>query len=350
MNGGGHDMRVTIKDVAKLANVAPSTVSRVIADSPRISERTKVKVREAMEQLGYHPNLNARSLANKSTQALGIVMPSATGKVLQNPFFPEVIRGISAKAYEEEYALYLTTGQTEEEIFEDVVKMVQGNRVDGIVLLYSRVDDQIMHYLYEKQFPFVVIGKPYKYTDEIHHVDNDNVKAALEVTDYLISLGHERIGFIAGTLDLVVTIDRLQGYERAMRLANLPYRNEYTIFQEFVQESGKNAVKKYLSLKEFPTALIVTDDIMALGVLAALHEMGIRVPQDVSVISFNNLMIADYTQPALSSVEVNIFDLGYEAANCLLQAIHHPQIAAKQITVNHEMILRQSCAPLQKND
>lgn len=145
-------MNVTIKDVAKRANVAPSTVSRVIADSPRISEKTKRKVRQAMKELGYHPNFIARSLASQATQVIGIVMPSAAELALQNPFFPEVIRGISKAAHEKKYALQMSTGEEEDEIYEEVIDMLQGRRVDGVILLYSRIDDKLMKYLQKINF------------------------------------------------------------------------------------------------------------------------------------------------------------------------------------------------------
>lgn len=153
-------MGVTIKDVAKKAGVAPSTVSRVIADNPRISLETKKRVRKAMKDLGYHPNFNARNLAVRSSQAIGVIMPSSADKALQNPFFPEVLRGIGAYAHKTEYSLYVSTGGNEEEVFEEVKRMVNGNRVDGIILLYSRIADPVQQFLIEKGFPFVIVGKP----------------------------------------------------------------------------------------------------------------------------------------------------------------------------------------------
>lgn len=339
-------MAVTIKDVAKLANVAPSTVSRVIANNPRISEKTKRRVREAMEELGYHPNYNARSLANRSTQTLGIVMPSSADKVFQNPFFPEVLRGISTKAHENEYTLYMSTGSKEVEILDGVKGMVHGRRVDGIVLLYSRIDDSIMKFLKEEQFPFTVIGKPFKYPDEVTHVDNDNFRAAKDVTQHLISKGHERIAFVGGNLDLVVTVDRLSGYEKALREADIPYRDDYIVHVEFLKEGGHEAVMELCSLNEPPTALVVADDLMALGIMSKLDEIGLSVPDDISIISFNNVMLAEYASPPLTSVDINIFQLGYQAVNCLLEKIEDPESSNKRVCVSHELVERWSVKTL----
>jgi DNA-binding LacI/PurR family transcriptional regulator len=341
-------MAVTIKDVAKLAEVAPSTVSRVIANSPRISEKTKKKVKEAMDYLGYHPNFNARSLANRSTQAIGLVMPSSADKAFQNPFFPEVIRGISTMAHEKEYALYMSTGNTEDEIFEGVIRMVQGRRVDGIVMLYSRVDDRIMNYLQEQDFPFTVIGKPFKKAEKITYIDNNNYKAAKEMTEYLIALGHERIGFVGGNLNLVVTIDRLQGYEKAVRNAGLPYRDDYIVHEEFLKEGGQEAVKELLALEKPPSALLVMDDLMSFGVLSTLNELGISVPADISLLSFNNVLLSELSSPSLTSVDINIFQLGYEGAKGLLECIQFPENPAKRVDVPYKLVVRQSCKELHK--
>lgn len=338
-------MAITIKDVAKLSNVAPSTVSRVIANNPRISEQTKKRVRAAMDELGYHPNFNARSLANQSTQAIGVVMPSSGDKVFQNPFFPEIVRGISTKSHENQYALYMTTGNTEEEILDGVIAMVQGGRVDGIVLLYSRVDDEIINYLQGRDLPFVVIGKPFRDADEITHIDNDNFKAAKEATEHLIKQNHERIGFVGGNLNLVVTIDRLLGYEKAIRNAKLPYRDDYIVHEEFLKEGGRDAINELMSLDDPPTGLVVVDDLMALGILNSLNDMGMTVPDDISIVSFNNVLLAEVSTPSLTSVSIDIFGLGYHAADCLIIKIKKPETAPKRVTIPFQLVERNSCQP-----
>ncbi|MFJ5714354.1 LacI family DNA-binding transcriptional regulator [Neobacillus sp. NPDC093127] len=337
-------MNVTIKDVASLANVAPSTVSRVIADSPRISEATKEKVKQAMEQLGYHPNLNARNLASQSTQALGLVMPSSKDVGFQNPFFPTVLQGISEGAQEKNYALHMTTGKSEEEILHAVVQMVQGKRVDGVVLLYSKVEDQVISYLKKRNFPFVLIGKPFTDIEEITHVDNDNVRAMKDATNYLIGLGHKQIGFIGGSLELIVTADRLNGYKKALAEAAIETRGEYIIHQEFLREGGQEAVRELMQLENPPTALVVADDFMALGVLNTLDELGISVPDDISIVGFNNVLLAEMAKPPLTSVDINIFELGYQASKNLIQKIENNNEPTKRLIISHRLVERLSCS------
>jgi len=341
-------MAVTIKDVAKRANVAPSTVSRVISNSSRISEKTKERVREAMKELGYHPNFNARSLANKSTSTLGIVMPSSAKVAFQNPFFPEVLRGISMKAYQEGYGLYLSTGQTEEEILEEVKHMVYGGRVDGILLLYSKVNDQVMPFLLEQEFPFVLIGRPHNVNeDRVTYVNNDNFKAAKTVTEYLLLLGHERIGFIGGNLDYVVTIDHMKGYGQALKNANIPILEEYMVYNEEVKEGGQDAVIELLSNGQRPTALVVADDIMTFGVLRMLADMDVKVPDDISIVSFNNVMISELSSPPMTTVDIHIYDLGFNATDCLISKIGSPMFEERKVIIPHRLIKRQTCRKLE---
>ncbi|MFA9558886.1 LacI family DNA-binding transcriptional regulator [Evansella sp. AB-rgal1] len=341
-------MGVTIKDVAKEANVAPSTVSRVIADHPSISIETKQRVREIMKRLGYHPNFQARSLSSKSAQTIGIVMPDSTDRVFQNPFFPEVIRGIGSVAHGREYGLFISTGETEEEIFEGVQRMVYGRRVDGFVLLYSRVQDKVTNFLRKQGFPFVIVGKPNFHMDEISHVDNDNVKAARDATNYLIQNGHERISFIGGSRELLVTVDRLEGYRQALEEANIPFQEEYIITEKALKEGGEEAAAELAKLPKKPTATIVTDDLMSFGLMNALYGSHIKVPEDLSIISFNNVLLAEMSHPPLTSVDVQVFQLGYQAGKCLIEKIKEPNEPNKRIIVPHNIVERKSIITIEK--
>ncbi|UOE95379.1 LacI family DNA-binding transcriptional regulator [Alkalihalobacillus sp. LMS39] len=343
-------MAITIKDVAKRANVAPSTVSRVIANSSRISEKTKERVREAMQELGYHPNFNARSLANKSTSTLGIVMPNSAKIAFQNPFFPEVIRGITAKAHQENYGLYLSTGQTEDEILDEVMEMVHSRRVDGIMLLYSRVDDKVMPFLIEQNFPFTLIGRPYHNNESaVTFVNNDNFKAAKMVTEYLILLGHEKIAFVGGNLDYVVTLDHMEGYKQALKNANIPLTTDYVVHHDEVEEGGQDAIIELMSLEQRPTAIVVVDDIMSFGVLRMLNDMGVNVPDDLSLVSFNNVMISELSSPPMTTVDIHIYDLGYRATDLLIDKIKHPEQEAKKLIIPHKLVKRQTCKKYTKS-
>ncbi len=335
-------MGVTIKDVAKAAGVAPSTVSRVIADHPRISLATKKRVKKAMKEMGYHPNANARSLANRSSQSIGVVMPAGADNALQNPFFPEVLRGISNIAHSMDYSLLLNTGQTDEEILEGVKRMVHSNRTDGIILLYSQLDDPVVNFLLEQNFPFVIVGKPSDRIDEITHVDNDNVRGGKEITEHLIQQGHERIAFIGGSRDLVVTVDRMKGYQLALEEAGLPFLDEYRIHTEFLESGGQQAVNELFALENPPTGLVVTDDLMSIGVVSMLEKCGKYVPEDISLVSFNNVYLSEITRPPLTTVDIHIYELGQQAAKCLIEKVKDKSEPAKRIIVPYTIQYRSS--------
>lgn len=335
-------MSVTIKDVAKRANVSPSTVSRVISDSPRISEETKRHVRRVMEEMGYHLNYNARVLAQQKTRTIGIVMKESSSGSLHDPFFPEVLRGISSYCNKEDYSITLTTGESEDEIHNDVVKMVRGKCVDGLIVTYSKKGDKVIPYLIESKIPFVLVGSPSERAEHIIYVDNDNVKAAENATDYLIDLGHEQIGFIGGNLDYVVSASRLKGYQDAMRKNGLTLSDDY-IFHIKDHEEITDTVIKMMELEHPPTGIVVTDDLVALKVLQVCRNKGIKVPDELSIISFNNAMIAQVSSPALTSVDTQVFQLGYEAAKCLVDEINDPSEYKKSVIIPTVIEKRESC-------
>lgn len=340
-------MSVTIKDVAERANVAPSTVSRVISDSPHISEKTKRRVRKIMDDMGYHLNYNARNLAIKSTKTIGIVMKNSNEESMHDTFFPEVIRGISIVCSKYDFSMSLTVGETEEEIFNDTVKMVRGKRVDGMIVLYSKKDDKVVPYLMEENIPFVVIGKPLIKTSEIMYVDNDNVQAAKDATQYLIDRGHKRIAFIGADLQFEVAEARLNGFTQAILENNLSLSDHYLKNIQNDLEYGRSIIEELISLQTPPTALVLTNDLNALLVLSILAEKGVRVPDEMSVISFNDSKIAKLTNPPLTSVDIQIFQLGTEAANSVIQLINNPQMVKRGMIIPTIIKERETCKKIE---
>lgn len=334
-------MSITIKDVAKLAGVSPSTVSRVISNHPRISQETSRKVRAIMDELGYHPNMMAKSLVSKTTMTLGILLPRPAEELFANLFFGEVIRGILTQANRAGYDILMSTGATVPEELEAISKLVHGRRIDGVILLASRRQDPVIEFLIEQQFPFVLIGRSEDYPD-ILSIDNNNVQASYDSTLHLITQGHERIGFVSGPSNLIVSQDRLQGFRKAMGQSGQEVKPEWIVEGDFLQESGYRAMSFFMSLPERPTALVVVDDIMAFGVLRGLSELGYRVPEDLSITSFNNIPLSEMANPPLTTIDIGIYHLGYTASQTLLRAIREEPIPQSRMIIPHRLVIRES--------
>lgn len=330
-------MQVTIKDVAKLANVSPSTVSRVIAQNPKISDETKNKVYEAMKELNYHPNAIARSLANKSTKTLGIILPNTAEDLFVNPFFIQTMRGISIYAQKKGYYIMFTYSENEDKEVDFIEKYIYSKWVDGIILLTTRQNDKCISYLKKVNHPFVVIGRP-EDTSDVLWVNNDNFKAMYDVVSYLTNKGHKEIAFIGGSHTFNVTKDRLAGYLRALQIRGLPVDDNLIRGVGFSEVSGYEAMKKILEYK-VPDAVVTTDDLIAFGVLKAINEMELK---KIAVVGFNNTPLAEYQSPSLSSVDINPESLGYHATQLLIDKLENNINNKKHYLVETKFIERES--------
>ena len=326
-------MPVTIKDVAKAAGVSPSTVTRVIQNKSTISDETKKRVRKAMKELNYHPNLNARSLVSSYTQVIGLVLPDDSDVFYQNPFFPSVLRGIAQVASENHYAIQIATGKDEKERLNAISQMVYGKRVDGLIFLYAQENDPLVKLVTEEQFPFLILGK--SLSPFIPLVDNDNIQAGFDAAEYFIKKGCSRIAFIGGTKKLYVTQDRLTGYEQALQEHKLPLDSQRTFFaDEFLEEKGYKFSKQLFEYDPKTDAVITTDSLLAEGVCNYLNEHQLNVP----VLSFDSvnprLNLAAY-------VNINSLALGRTSFETILQIINdfkeNRQICYRQV-IAHEII------------
>ena len=326
-------MPVTIKDVAKAAGVSPSTVTRVIQNKSTISDETKKRVRKAMKELNYHPNLNARSLVSSYTQVIGLVLPDDSDVFYQNPFFPSVLRGIAQVASENHYAIQIATGKDEKERLNAISQMVYGKRVDGLIFLYAQENDPLVQLVVDEQFPFLILGK--SLSPFIPLVDNDNIQAGFDATEYFIKKGCNRIAFIGGAKKLYVTQDRLTGYEQALQEHKLPLDSQRTFFaDEFLEEKGYKFSKRLFKHDPQTDAIITTDSLLAEGVCDYLNEHNLNIP----VLSF------DSVKPRLNLaayIDINSLVLGRTSFETILQIIsdtkENRQICYRQL-IAHKIV------------
>jgi LacI family transcriptional regulator len=310
--------QVTIKDIARELGISPSTVSRALKDHPDISAETKKAVNELADKLNYQPNIVALSLRQKKTNTIGVVIPE-----IVNTFFSTVISGIEDVAYEAGYNVILA--QSNESYQREVtdMKALFNSRVDGMLLSLSRETTNFDHIesIISKGVPIVLYDRFYS-NPNLSKVIVDDYVGAKEAVLHLIEQGCKRIAHLEGAPNLIISKDRLRGYQDALSQANLEIRENYTIVcpsNSF--EEGQRAAQKLLSLPHPPDAIFASNDPMAMGAILAIKEKGLSIPDDVAVVGFSNYFFAQITDPSLTSVDQPGFEMGQEAARLLIRQI-----------------------------
>ncbi len=326
-------MRVTIKEVAKLAGVSPSTVSRVLTDHPKISQATKDRVWKAMKELDYHPNVTARKLATNATKTIGLVLPNDVKLLAENPFFIQVLTGVTTYAQSKGYYIMLTNAETREGEVDALNHLFRSNLIDGVIMTVVREEDPCITFLRENKHPYVVIGKPND-TDSTLWVDNDNFQAMYEMVNYLIKKGNQKIAFIGGSSELTVTKNRRSGYEMALTNRGIHLDESMVKGVKFSEAGGYEATKELLAESDVD-AIATTDDLIAVGALKALKDLG---REGITVTGFNNTPIGNYQTPPLLTVEINAVELGHYSAKLLIDKLSNLDSAMNSYIVDTKLI------------
>ena len=353
-------MSVTVRDVAKAAGVSASTVSRTITNQATISEATKKKVRKAMMELGYVPPKQKQTVSSgtfhdtrisggaavpqgAAFRRIGIVLPPVQSKMQENSFFLEVIKGISSCCNQRSCSVYLVNGSSPEELRYAVRSLFSENAPDGMILLYSHKNDPVTEDLISSGVPFILVGKPASEEGDQSFIDNDNIAAAREAAAYLAGLGHTKIGFLSNRSEEQFNADRKAGYLLALAEHALPIRPEWILESDGTKERTEELLGQFLSLPELPSALLAVDDLLAVLTMRQVLAKGLRIPEDLSIVSFNDSLLSRITLPALTSVDVQAERLGVEAAAQLLMRLDHPDLPANKVIVPHRLVIRESC-------
>jgi len=334
---------VTIKDVAKKADVSPSTVSRVLSDSSAISKKTKKKVRKVMEEIGYTPNLSARYLATKQTKTILLVLKTASVEMRQNPFFTDVLISVSEVCKNKGYSTIMTTSIDEHALFTEVKNYIDSRIIDGIILLYSK-QDKVTQYIKEKSFPFIVVGKSLNDNYPVMYVDNDNVLASEQITQYMIGLGHKSLLFISEQGDYEVSKDRVRGFKKTCEVYDINYG---------VVEGTLDRVtaKKIIDTNDISSysGIITSDSMMNLVILSVLYDKDISVPNDIQTATFNDSFLSETACP--SQTVVNIFpeSLGKMAATNLIELLEDKNYPLYNVVIPTKIIERNSTKIIGEN-
>ena len=335
-------MTVTVKDVAKKAGVATSTVSRVINDHPSISDATKKRVMKVMEELGYVPNIAAQNLGKRKSNAIGVILPPLDSKErMGNPFFLEIIEAINEEALTHNLTTAVATATNYEKLLDNVKKMHSQRQVDGFVLVYSDKDDPVIDYLCDKNIPFSLIGQPYRQEESIVYVDNDNQLLGKHATEFLIDNGHQEILFITNTVHENVFFERYFGYQKAMMMHDLPQYQSLNL----IAPADYEAFGEMLAKKKF-TAAVVIDDMFAVRVIQLVQMYGYNVPDDFSVVSFNNSIIATMVHPYLTSMDISVQELGRLGLRQLVKSLGDEEASSLRMVIPHKLIRRETVIDL----
>jgi LacI family transcriptional regulator len=316
---------VTIRDVARAASVSVATVSRVLNDSGPVRQDTQRRIRTVVARLHYSPHGAARSLITRRTNTLGVLLPDLYGE-----FFSELIRGIDSAARERGYHVLVSGSHSDKGEIEAVVRATRG-RVDGLIVMSPDLDARALRTNLTGGLPILLLNGEGRRFDSIRV---DNYGGAVAMVRHLIGLGHRRIAHVSGPAGNRDAAERLRGYRDAIRSAPGPARKPLVIEGDFREEAGYRAGISLLERKDPPTAVFAANDSMAIGLLAAFQESGVRVPGDVAVAGFDDIPIARFTTPALSTVRVPISELGSKATRRLLEHL----TASNGHAVRHETL------------
>ena len=335
-------MTVTSSDVARLAGVSRATVSYVVNNGPRpVSEEVKARVVTAIQQLGYQPNAVARNLRLQRTSTLGLVVPDT-----HNPYFSEVGQGVERVAFENGYTVFLCHSGYQLDLEMQYVDLLHSQRVAGVIWIPGTADFSPYYKLNEYDVRTVVIDR-LNPDSSVPGLIADNFHGGYLATRHLLDLGHRRIGYIRRAVDLSHSRGRFQGYLAALKELGIEEDESLVATGGFVLEDGYRATKELLGIQNPPTALFAYNDMMAIGALRALHELGKSVPGDFSVVGFDDIAQSTYTCPSLTTISSPKYKMGQQAADLLISLIEERENHEKvQSILDVNLIVRESTGPV----
>jgi LacI family transcriptional regulator len=332
--------KYTLEDIAKISGVSRSTVSRVINNSPNVKESVRLRVQEVVRQTGYHPHPAARSLATQRTSIIGLVIPRSVHTVFTDPYFPNLTQGVSQACTRNDYTLSLFLFHNEEDERRLFPRLGYRGFVDGIIIQSSAADEVLLAQLKDSDVPFVMAGRPLT-NSNVSYVDVDNVTGAHNAVRHLVHLGRRRIGTITGPLITSPGSDRFEGYKKALEDSNIDFDGALFTEGDFSESSGYFNARQLLA--HGPDALFVASDIMAIGALRAIRESGLAVPEDISIVSFDDLPAATQASPPLTTIRQPIQQMGVNLVETLLDIIENGPIPPRRTVFTTELVIRESC-------
>jgi DNA-binding LacI/PurR family transcriptional regulator len=332
----------TMKDVARAVGLSVTTVSRALGDHGDVAEETKNRIRDVAKRLDYHPNATARSLQNSKANAIGLVIPSRFHHAYDS-FWLDFIGGMAAVCARRGIDLVLSAIQSPGELDDDFKRLIRSRRIDGIVICDVRRTDARIEYLKKHNLPFTAFGRTTG-QDGFSYIDVDSAAGIVQAMEYLVGLGHRRIGFMDVDSAFSFSHFRLSGYREALYRAKLTYDPSLMSLDVGVNEA-QSAASRLLSLPQPPTAIIAAADYLALAVLKVARARGLSVPQDLSLAAFDDNLTIQQAHPAITAISQPNRRLGEEAASLLLDRVSNPESPLVQRIIVPTLVTRESTCP-----
>lgn len=330
-------MDIKISDVAAKAGVSPATVSRVLNDTVNVNPKTKEKVLQAIQELGYHPNAAAKNLRSQRSSTIGVIVPD-----INSAYYTQIIKGIENMAYARKYKVIICDAENSKEKEQEYLSLLTDRTVDGLILNTPLSTDQEIIYYAERGYHIAVVGRNIEH-DTIPCIFTDNVRLSKDVVNHLVDMGHTDIVFMSGYADAIDSYERLEGYLKAMRDRQLPFRPELVENGNFNEDGGYEAMIRLFEKNLKFTAVFAANDEMALGVYKACRELNLRIPEDIAVVGVDNNRISKYLTPTLSTVEQPKYTMGALLVEKLIDQMNQNEFHNKRVfRVDSQLLIRQS--------
>lgn len=333
----------TMKQVAERAGVSTSTVSHVINNTRVVSPDVRARVLQVIGELRYIPSAVARSLKNDKTHTIGMMVPNNS-----NPYFAELIQGIEDAAFKVGYNIILCNAYDDPQKQAAYLRVLMEKRIDGLILVASGADAELGALLAAQQIPIVLVDREVAGV-EADFIESDHEEGGYLATRHLLDLGHREIACVSGPTDLPPSRDRVVGYLRALKEAGVRFRLDYLVRSDFTSEGGFNAFRQLLAMKRRPTAIFASNDLMALGGLCAASEARVRIPDELSVVGYDDIALASFATPRLTSVAQPKYEMGQHITHALIERIMGNAGPVKRELLATSLAVRQSTAPLHRS-
>ena len=322
--------------VAEKAGVSVNTASRAINNKSDINEETKKKVLKIAQELGYVRNATAVALRTRKTRTIGVVIADN-----RNPFYAEVLNGMEAAAREKNYHIILANTQRDYKKEEEAINLLLTKRVDGLLITPVQDRDDDIKNLIDANIPFVIVGRDFE-NIEVDAVYNDEVKGGFLATEYLINKGHKRIALVDGFLYKSPARGRLEGYKKALKKYGIPFDGDLLSVGDIDVKDGYERTKQLLEKELNFTAIFAYNDMMAFGAMQAIKEKGLRIPEDIGLVGYDDIPFSSLISPALTTIRLQKQDLGVESVKLLFSRMNGNRKKAKKIMLDVELIIRET--------